>query len=142
MFTNEIRRTVDGRLTVRLTAVPLAFTTGEPLPGEDPRDARSYGVTPVTGPELASVRAIDFDPAMLAEVGVTGLYAEGLREGGPGNGTFGPRNGRYVSHQVTPDGSVLFRLAQSQRVSDGWRGYAWREVVTGVLVSPDSHVRF
>ena len=45
MFTNEIRRTVDGRLTVRLTAVPLAFTTGDPMPGEDPRDARAYGAT-------------------------------------------------------------------------------------------------
>ena len=45
MFTNEIRRTVDGRLTVHLVPVPLALTAGEPLPGEDPRDARSYGVT-------------------------------------------------------------------------------------------------
>ena len=34
-----------GELARRLADKDGALTAGEPLPGEDPRDARSYGVT-------------------------------------------------------------------------------------------------
>ncbi|PVU81321.1 hypothetical protein DDP54_15585 (plasmid) [Cellulomonas sp. WB94] len=42
MFRNSMHETSGGHLSVHLTPVPLELTTGEPLPGEDPCDARSW----------------------------------------------------------------------------------------------------